>query len=143
MTYDELTSTLPQTIADAFIISPGYIGADSLDLEHYIETVWREPVSMENYKQVAQSFRQWYKEHHADEYHDPPSDFPGVGGGWGGYRIRPPGSKPAGRKTINPAGAQVKVTVRLDPDVHRHVETYATANGLTFNAALNAMLSAL
>jgi predicted HicB family RNase H-like nuclease len=61
----------------------------------------------------------------------------------GGARIRPPGSKPAGRKPINPTGPQVKVTLRLDPDVHRQVETYATANKITFNQAINAMLSAI
>jgi hypothetical protein len=141
MTYDELTSTLPPALADAFILAPGYIGADSLDLETYIETVWKAPVTVENYKAVAQSVRQWYREHCPDEYHDPPREFPGVGGGWGGYRIRPPGSKPAGRKTINPKGAQTKpTTIRLDPDVYKAVMAYAGANRVSFNAALNALL---
>jgi hypothetical protein len=141
MTYDELTLDLPPSLAKAFIICPGYIGADSLDLEHFIETVWKAPVTEKNYKAVAQAFRQWYKEHHADEYHDPPSEFPGVGGGWGGYRIRPPGSLPPGRKPLNPKGAQTKpTTIRLDPDVYRLVTWHATARGNSFNASLNMLL---
>ena len=62
-----------------------YIGADSLDLERFIE-VKQVAVTVDNYKAVAQAFRAWYKDHAPDEYHDPPSEFPGVGGGWGGIR---------------------------------------------------------
>ena len=68
--------------------------------------------------------------------------------GWGGARKgagRPPGipNPGTGRKPDNPAGAKVKVNIRLDPDVHRQVAAYATANKITFNAAINAMLSAI
>jgi hypothetical protein len=60
----------------------------------------------------------------------------------GGLRIRPPGSLPAGRKPLNPKGAQTKPTpIRLDPDVHKAVMAYAAKNELSFNAAINAMLS--
>jgi hypothetical protein len=47
-----------------------------------------------------------------------------------------------GRKPDSPNGAKVYVSVRLDPDVHQQVQDYAAANKLSFNAAINAMLSA-
>lgn len=98
MTYDELTATLPQDLANAFTVSPGYIGADSLDLETFIETVWKVPVTVDNYKAVAQQFQAWYKERSPDEYHDPPAEFPGVGGGWGGARPGNPNGKRGGAR---------------------------------------------
>ena len=157
MTYEELTVDLPKAIEQAFILSPGYIGADSLDLERFIVTVWKAPVTMDNYKAVAQSFRQWYKEHAPDEYHDPPdraamSTSPAVDGlvlkaPWGGVRTgatgRPRGipNPNGGRKTLSPNGHSVARNVTLDPDVYRQVAQYATANGLSFSAGLNALLS--
>ena len=146
MTYDELTEQLPARIADAFILAPGYIGADSLDLEHYIETVWKAPVTEKNYKAVAESFRQWYKKHHPDEYHDPPTVFPGIGHGWGGARaggghkrgVPNPG---AGRKPISPAGRRAAVHVTFDPDLRRLVQWHAAARGNTFSESVNVLLA--
>ena len=155
MTYEELTVDLPVDIANAFILSPGYIGADSLDLEHFIETVWKAPVTIENYKAVAQAFRRWYRVRAPDEYHDPPSadEMRAVGYDVGGHTwIRPGRGAGGGRKPgpgprnkpRNPHGVRIAAHVTFDPDIHAAVKAYAAEKGgLTFSAAINAMLSAI
>lgn len=112
MTYDELTATLPKNLADAFIVSPGYIGGDSLDLEAFIEEK-QITVTVENYRTVAQQFRAWYREHAPDEYHDPPTEAEMMAWGWGGFRPRPEGSKPAGRPDLG----KVSISITIDADL--------------------------
>lgn len=140
MTYDELTADLPEDIAQAFILCPMYINADSLDMETFIETVYQRPVTVANYKSVAQLFRSWYKQTYPDEYQDPPTESEMVAPGWGGARYRPPGSQPPGPAPRSPAGARVKLTFRLDPDLHRHASAYAQSHALSLSDALNQLI---
>lgn len=52
------------------------------------------------------------------------------------------GQRPgAGRKRLPAGQKRVKLDVRLDPDLHRHVAAYATANGFTFSQAVNVLLA--
>ena len=75
------------------------------------------------------------------EEHEPDSASSSTGNGHGGFRRHPPGSKTPGPKTRNPSGKQVKVTVGIDPDVHQQIKTYAAANKINFNEAVNVLLT--
>lgn len=70
--YAGLTENLNDDTAQAFILSPMFIGADSEDLTYWLEEVYRQPVTMDNHKRVAQYFRFWYAWTHPDEYINPP-----------------------------------------------------------------------
>lgn len=69
--YADLVEMDGQT-EQAFLLSPGFIGADSEDLIYFVEEVYRQPVTMSTYPRVAQLFRFWYAATHPDEYCDPP-----------------------------------------------------------------------
>lgn len=71
MTYQELTTDLSDKNSQALLICPVYIGGDSVDMETFIEDVWRQPVTDSNYRQVAQAFRTWFAEVAPTEYHPP------------------------------------------------------------------------
>lgn len=70
--YNELTKDLSQKNEQAFALCPMFIGGDSTDIETWLVKVHQQPVTDENYQQVAQQFRQWYSEVGAiNEYHEP------------------------------------------------------------------------
>lgn len=70
--YADLLESLDDATEQAFLLSPGYIGADSEDLLFWLETVYGQPVTMANYGRVAQLFRLWYAATYPAEYHNPP-----------------------------------------------------------------------
>jgi len=74
MTFDELTTELSEQNCRALLLCPMYIGGDSTDIITFVENVYSQPVTDSNFKQVAQEFRQWYKQVAPDEYHDPAPD---------------------------------------------------------------------
>lgn len=76
--YTDLLENLDDTTGQAFLLAPGYIGADSEDLLYWLEEVYGQPVTMANYGRVAQLFRFWFASAHPDEYHDPPDVRPGL-----------------------------------------------------------------
>lgn len=74
--YADLLESLDDATEQAFLLAPGYIGADSEDLIYWLEEVYSQPVTMDNYGRVAQLFRLWYAATHLDEYHNPPDSPP-------------------------------------------------------------------
>lgn len=66
-----LTVGLSEKNEQALLVCPVFIGGDSSDITVFVEDVWNQPVTDENYKEVAQAFRAWYEQHAPDEYHDP------------------------------------------------------------------------
>lgn len=73
---ENLTEDMDGKHWQAMLLAPGYIGADSEDLIYWLEEVYRQSVTNENYKRVAQLFRYWYAATHPDEYHNPPDAIP-------------------------------------------------------------------
>lgn len=73
--YNGLTQGLDNDASQTFLIAPMHVGADSEDLMHFVEDVYRQPVTNENYARVLQMFRLWYALAAPDEYHNP-SDKP-------------------------------------------------------------------
>lgn len=71
MTYEELTIGLSEKNSQAFLLCPMFIGGDSVDMETFVEDVWRQPVTDDNYKEVAQEFKKWYAKVAPDEFHEP------------------------------------------------------------------------
>lgn len=69
---NDLLSSLDQTTEQSFLLSPGFIGADTEDLLHWLKTIYSHPVNMQNYPRVAQLFRLWYACTYPAEYQDPP-----------------------------------------------------------------------
>lgn len=74
--YADLTESLDDHDSQAFILAPGAIGADSIDLEHFVENVYSQPVTTSNWQRVLQLFRLWYACEHPDEYQNPPGVTP-------------------------------------------------------------------
>ena len=74
--YVDLLEPLDDATEQAFLLSPGYIGADSEDLIFWLEEVYGQPVTMANYGRVTQLFRLWYACEHPREYHNPPNESP-------------------------------------------------------------------
>lgn len=139
MTYDELTASLPPDIANAFILAPGYIGADSVDLILYI-TENQITVTPNNYLQVAQSFRQWYEEIAPNEYHDPPSSYVEIFGGWGhgGWRPGAGGAPGTGRPALPEGERRVQVSVRLHPANLAWLDAQATSRSKAIDELIEA-----
>ena len=73
------------------------------------------------------------------EMHEVGPHVTGPGRGVGGGRKPGPGPR---NKPRNPNGPRVAAHVTFDPDVHRHVAAYATANGIPFSEAVNVLLAA-
>ena len=73
--YNGLTEGLDSNAAQTFLIAPMHVGADSEDIMHFVEDVYRQPVTNENYARILQMFRLWYALVAPDEYHNP-SDKP-------------------------------------------------------------------
>jgi hypothetical protein len=71
--YESLTAGMSDKNAQAFVLCPMFIGGDSVDIETFVEEVYRQPVTDENYREVAQEFRRWYRENYPSEYHPPPA----------------------------------------------------------------------
>ena len=69
--YNGLTEGLDSNAAQTFLLAPMHVGADSDDLIHFVEDVYRQPVTNENYARVLQMFRLWYALVAPDEYHNP------------------------------------------------------------------------
>lgn len=74
--YEDLTEGVDGDTWQAFMLAPGYIGADSEDLINFIENVYGQPVNNDNHKRVAQLFRFWYAATHPNEYRNPPATPP-------------------------------------------------------------------
>lgn len=70
--YADLVEEMDSKTEQAFLLSPGFIGADSEDLIYFVEAVYCQPVTMSTYPRVAQLFRFWYAATYPDEYCDPP-----------------------------------------------------------------------
>lgn len=69
---DVLLAPLSERDGDAFMVSPMFIGGDSTDLETFLlDRYTGEPITSATMRQVAQQFREWYRETAPDEYHDP------------------------------------------------------------------------
>lgn len=66
-----LTVSLNEKNEQALLVCPMFIGGDSSDITVFVEDVWNQPVTDENYREVAQAFRAWYAQHAPDEYHAP------------------------------------------------------------------------
>lgn len=73
--YNGLTEGMDNDASQTFLIAPMHVGADSDDLIHFVEDVYRQPVTNENYARILQIFRLWYALVAPDEYHNP-SDKP-------------------------------------------------------------------
>lgn len=71
--YEKLTVGMSELNSQAFILCPMYVGGDSTDIERFVEEVYQKPVTDDNHKEVAQEFRQWFRENYPDEYHPPPA----------------------------------------------------------------------
>jgi hypothetical protein len=76
LSYEDLTKNVDGEHWQAMLLAPGYIGADSEDLIYWLEEVYGQPVTNENYKRVAQLFRYWYACAHPAEYVNPPDAIP-------------------------------------------------------------------
>lgn len=74
--YNGLTEGLDSNAAQTFLLAPMHVGADSDDLIHFVEDVYRQPVTQENHARVLQLFRLWYALAAPDEYHNPPDKPP-------------------------------------------------------------------
>lgn len=67
-----LLAPLSEKDASAFMVSPMFIGGDSVDLETWLVEVYDgEPVTSATVRQVVQQFREWYRETAPEEYHEP------------------------------------------------------------------------
>ena len=139
MNYDELTASLPPDVANAFILAPGYIGADSIDLILYI-TENQITVTPDNYLQVAQAFRQWYKEAAPDEYHDPPSSYIEAFGRWGhgGWRPGAGGAPGTGRPKLPDDERRVQISITLHPANLEWLDAQADSRSKVIDALVSA-----
>lgn len=79
--WQELTAGLSEKNAQSLLLCPMFINGDSSDIDTFVCDFWRRPVTDENYLAVAQAFKEWYKEHAPDEYHDP-RPTPTIAQGW-------------------------------------------------------------
>lgn len=70
--YADLAEDLDETTEQAFLLAPGFIGADSEDLIYFVETVYGQPVTMSNHARTLQLFRLWYAFINPDKYQNPP-----------------------------------------------------------------------
>lgn len=70
--YVDLVEGLDETTEQAFLLAPGFIGADSEDLIYFVETVYDQPVTMSNHARTLHLFRLWYASTSPDEYQNPP-----------------------------------------------------------------------
>lgn len=70
--YADLTESLDAHDSQDFILAPANIGADSTDLEHFVENVYCQPVTPANWQRVLQLFRIWYAATCPSEYRNPP-----------------------------------------------------------------------
>lgn len=74
--YAGLTEGMDDRTAQAFLLAPGFIGADSEDITYFVEEVYRQPVTQGNHVRVAQLFRLWYAWTCPEEYCNPPGQPP-------------------------------------------------------------------
>lgn len=74
--YAGLTEGMDDRTAQAFLLAPAYIGADSEDITYFVEEVYCQPVTQDNHTRVAQLFRLWYAWTCPDEYCNPPGQPP-------------------------------------------------------------------
>lgn len=69
---DVLLAPLGERDGSAFLVSPMFIGGDTTDLETFLlEHYTGSPVTPATMRQVAQQFREWYRQTAPGEYHDP------------------------------------------------------------------------
>lgn len=71
VSFEELSQGVDGDIWQAFMLLPGAIGADTDDLVYWLEEVYRQPVSNDNYGRVLEFFRFWYASTHPEEYVEP------------------------------------------------------------------------
>lgn len=71
VSFEELSVGVDGDTWQAFMLLPGAIGADTEDLTYWLEEVYRQPVSNNNYGRVLEMFRFWYASTHPEEYVEP------------------------------------------------------------------------
>lgn len=71
VSFEELSQGVDGDIWQAFMLLPGAIGADTDDLVYWLEEVYRQQVSNDNYGRVLEMFRFWYASAHPEEYVEP------------------------------------------------------------------------
>ena len=69
--FEELSEGVDGDTWQAFMLLPGAIGADTDDLVYWLEEVYRQPVSNDNWGRVLEIFRFWYACTHPEEYVEP------------------------------------------------------------------------
>jgi len=69
--FEELSQGVDGDTWQAFMLLPGAIGADTDDLVYWLEEVYRQPVSNDNWGRVLEMFRFWYACTHPEEYVEP------------------------------------------------------------------------
>lgn len=71
VSFEELSVGVDGDTWQSFMLMPGLIGADTEDLTYWLEEVYRQPVSNDNYGRVLEMFRFWYASTHPEEYVEP------------------------------------------------------------------------
>lgn len=89
--------------------TPLLCGADSVDMEVFLEDHWQKPVTSANVKQLSRAFVEWFAETSPDEFVDPRET--AKLHDWGGARPN------AGRK----GNGEPLVHVRLRPEAARQL----------------------
>ena len=71
VSFEELSEGVDGDTWQAFMLLPGAIGADTDDLVYWLEEVYRQPVTNDNWGRVLEMFRFWYACTHPAEYVEP------------------------------------------------------------------------
>lgn len=71
VSFEELSQGVDGEIWQAFMLMPALIGANTEDLTYWLEEVYRQPVTNDNWGRVLEMFRFWYASTHPAEYVEP------------------------------------------------------------------------
>lgn len=71
VSFEELSAGVDGDTWQTFMLLPGAIGADTENLTYWLEEVYRQPVTNDNWGRVLEFFRFWYACTHPSEYVEP------------------------------------------------------------------------
>jgi hypothetical protein len=71
VSFEELSEGVDGDTWQAFMLLPGAIGADTDGLVYWLEEIYRQPVTNDNWGRVLEMFRFWYASTHPEEYVEP------------------------------------------------------------------------